>query len=104
MSRDACKRRRSPHALEEHLNRLGVQVERQVEATSFTSRADGVSTSLRHPDGREETLDTAWLVGCDGAHSRVRECVGIGFPGEAYEHVFAILEQACLALLDEIGG
>ncbi len=37
--------------MEEHLGSYGVRV-------------------LRHPDGHEESADTAWLVGCDGAHTQ----------------------------------
>ena len=71
--------------LEEHLNRLGVHVERQVEATSFASTANGVATVMRHKDGREETLQTEWLIGCDGAHSIVRHGLGLTFEGNTLQ-------------------
>ena len=29
----------------------------------------GVSCAVRHADGREETIEASWLIGCDGAHS-----------------------------------
>jgi 2-polyprenyl-6-methoxyphenol hydroxylase-like FAD-dependent oxidoreductase len=58
--------------LEEHLNTLGVQVERSVELTRFAASTDQVVSTLRHTDGREEALETTWLIGCDGAHSTVR--------------------------------
>ncbi len=38
---------------------------------------------LRHADGREETDDTPWLLGCDGAHSAVRHGLALEFRGEA---------------------
>ncbi len=31
--------------------------------------------------GDDSVVRCAWLVGCDGAHSRVRKLAGIGFPG-----------------------
>ena len=32
--------------------------------------------ALRRPDGSEETCEAAYLAGCDGAHSTVRETLG----------------------------
>ena len=68
--------------LEEQLNSSGVQVERSVELTQFTASADQVASTLRHADGREEKLETAWLIGCDGAHSTVRHQLGMEFVGD----------------------
>lgn len=67
--------------LEQHLNAFGVQVERQVELARFAPAADHVVATLRHADGREETLTTGWLIGCDGAHSTVRHGLGMEFEG-----------------------
>jgi len=68
--------------LDERLGGLGVTVERRVELTSFTSGADGVEATLRHPDGHEECVSADWLIGCDGAHSAVRHGLGAPFAGE----------------------
>jgi 2-polyprenyl-6-methoxyphenol hydroxylase-like FAD-dependent oxidoreductase len=59
----------------------GVTVERRVELVDFTSDADGVTATLRHDGGRDETVRCAWLVGCDGAHSTVRHVLGLPFEG-----------------------
>ena len=66
-----------------HLQGLGVTVERSVELTGFTAAADHVEAQLRHADGRMEVVRTAWLLGCDGAHSAVRHGIGGSFPGVA---------------------
>ncbi|OWK35031.1 FAD-dependent monooxygenase [Fimbriiglobus ruber] len=71
--------------LEEHLARLGVRVERQVEVASFAKQDHGVTTVFRHADGREETLETDWLIGCDGAHSTVRHGLGLSFLGDTLQ-------------------
>jgi 2-polyprenyl-6-methoxyphenol hydroxylase-like FAD-dependent oxidoreductase len=68
--------------LDEHLNGLGVQVERSVELIQFAAAADKVVSKLRHADGHEETIETAWLIGCDGAHSTVRHQLGMEFVGD----------------------
>jgi 2-polyprenyl-6-methoxyphenol hydroxylase-like FAD-dependent oxidoreductase len=66
-----------------YLESLGVTVQRQVELIDFTEKADHVDTRLRHADGREETFQTPWLLGCDGAHSAVRHGTGMEFSGSA---------------------
>jgi 2-polyprenyl-6-methoxyphenol hydroxylase-like FAD-dependent oxidoreductase len=55
-----------------HLQSFGVVVERQVELIGFKTVASGVEAQLRHADGREEVVNTQWLIGSDGAHSTVR--------------------------------
>jgi 2-polyprenyl-6-methoxyphenol hydroxylase-like FAD-dependent oxidoreductase len=69
--------------LTEHLSRQGLQVERSVELVSFTEQPDAIACTLRHGDGREESLAVSWLVGCDGAHSTVRHTLGMPFTGQA---------------------
>jgi 2-polyprenyl-6-methoxyphenol hydroxylase-like FAD-dependent oxidoreductase len=66
-----------------HLGALGVSVEREVALTGFAEAADHVEAMLRHADGREETVEARWLVGCDGAHSTVRHQLGVAFDGKA---------------------
>jgi 2-polyprenyl-6-methoxyphenol hydroxylase-like FAD-dependent oxidoreductase len=61
---------------------LGVKIERNIELTGFVASADGVTSTLRHLDGTEETFETGWLIGCDGAHSTVRHKLGMEFTGE----------------------
>jgi 2-polyprenyl-6-methoxyphenol hydroxylase-like FAD-dependent oxidoreductase len=69
--------------LTEHLTRCGMSVERQVELLTFEQGRDSVACKLRHPDGREESVETPWLIGCDGAHSTVRHTLGVSFTGQA---------------------
>jgi 2-polyprenyl-6-methoxyphenol hydroxylase-like FAD-dependent oxidoreductase len=66
-----------------HLAGFGVTVEREVELTGFSAEPDHVDATLRHADGRMESTQAAWLVGCDGAHSTVRHCLDIPFDGRA---------------------
>jgi FAD binding domain-containing protein len=37
-------------------------------------------------------MNAAWVAGCDGARSAVRELSGITFPGAPYEHVFFVAD------------
>ncbi|MHB1423061.1 MAG: FAD-dependent monooxygenase [Gemmataceae bacterium] len=68
--------------LTEHLGRVGIAVERSVELTEFTDHGDRVVATLRHADGRDESVRCDWLLGCDGSHSTVRKKLGMPFAGE----------------------
>jgi 2-polyprenyl-6-methoxyphenol hydroxylase-like FAD-dependent oxidoreductase len=76
----------------ERLDTMGVRVERRTELVRFDQRPEGVRATLRRPDGSEETGEAAYLAGCDGAHSTVREGLAIGFPGGTYEGLFYVAD------------
>lgn len=59
------------------------------EVTGATQTADGVSVEVRTPDG-PRTLKTPFLIGTDGASSRVRKAAGIGFGGFTYDEKFLV--------------
>jgi 2-polyprenyl-6-methoxyphenol hydroxylase-like FAD-dependent oxidoreductase len=90
--------------METHLNTRGVQVERQVELTQFTPSPDGVTATLHHADGRNETLTAQWLIGCDGAHSTVRHGLNMPFEGNTQpsDWILADLHLTGLAKPDEL--
>ncbi|HEY1427455.1 MAG TPA: FAD-dependent monooxygenase [Caulobacteraceae bacterium] len=75
----------------ERLAAAGVSVERQTELLDFTEADDRITARLRGPAG-ETTCDAAFLAGCDGARSTVREAIGGGFPGGAYRQVFYVAD------------
>jgi 2-polyprenyl-6-methoxyphenol hydroxylase-like FAD-dependent oxidoreductase len=70
----------------------GVHVERQTELIAFSQNADDVTATLRRADGTDEPIAVRYLAGCDGAHSIVRESLGIGFGGGTYDHVFYVAD------------
>jgi 2-polyprenyl-6-methoxyphenol hydroxylase-like FAD-dependent oxidoreductase len=74
------------------LRDVGVSVERQTELAHFEERGDRIVARLQRADGRNETCEAAFVAGCDGAHSRVREILSIGFPGGTYEHLFYVAD------------
>jgi NADPH-dependent dioxygenase len=71
--------------LREALAGLGVPIEWEVALESFTQDDTGVRTTLRHADGRTETVETGWLVGCDGGKSTVRKLLGLPLIGDSTE-------------------
>src|SRR5918993_2167972 len=78
--------------LEEHLEDLGVKVERPVELLTFEGDAQGVHARLRHRDGHEENVRARYVVGADGAHSAVRHTLGLSFEGDAYPQDFVLAD------------
>lgn len=76
----------------ERLAALGTNVERRTELVNFAERNNGLTARLRRDDGSEQDCEASYLVGCDGARSRVRELIGTGFPGGTYPHVFYVAD------------
>jgi 2-polyprenyl-6-methoxyphenol hydroxylase-like FAD-dependent oxidoreductase/heme-degrading monooxygenase HmoA len=61
--------------------RHGGRVERGVELLSFTQDSSGVTAQLSGHDGKASQVRARYLVGCDGAHSTVRQAIGATFEG-----------------------
>jgi 2-polyprenyl-6-methoxyphenol hydroxylase-like FAD-dependent oxidoreductase len=78
--------------LSEHLASFEIEVERGVELTGFTQASDAVCAALRHGDGREESFETPWLIGCDGAHSTTRHILAMDFEGAQYDESFILAD------------
>lgn len=76
----------------ERLEALGVTVDRQTELVRFHQQRDNVWAVLKGPDGLEQVSEVAFLAGCDGAHSTVRQALEIGFPGGAYSQLFYVAD------------
>ncbi len=79
----------------ELLHREGGAVERLKEVTELRQEAEWVVvTVLNLQDDTAFELQARWLIGCDGAHSRVRKAVGLAFEGKTYD------EEVLLADVD----
>ena len=78
--------------LGEHLHRNEVEIERGVDLVDLDTSADQPICRLRHGDGRPETVRPRYVVGCDGAHSTVRQHAGIAFTGSAYPQTFLLAD------------
>jgi 2-polyprenyl-6-methoxyphenol hydroxylase-like FAD-dependent oxidoreductase len=76
----------------ERLDVLGVKVERRTELVRFDQQPETVRAVLKRPDGSEEICGAAYLAGCDGAHSTVREVLASGFPGGTYSGLFYVAD------------
>jgi 2-polyprenyl-6-methoxyphenol hydroxylase-like FAD-dependent oxidoreductase len=77
--------------LEEHIARRGLRVERDTELVGVIAHDSGVTARLRIGD-RVEEAETDWLIGCDGAHSTVREQLRVAFAGSTYPERFVLAD------------
>src|ERR1700722_2637147 len=76
----------------DRLAKLGVEVERRTELQSFEDASGRVLARLKRPEGTSEVCEAAYIAGCDGAHSTVRETMNVGFPGGTYAHLFYVAD------------
>lgn len=75
----------------DRLQALGGDVKRPAELIGMAAAGDdAVTAQIRGGDGALHEVLAAWLVGCDGMHSRVRDLAGIPFEGAAYQQSFVL--------------
>lgn len=78
--------------LGDKLRDWNLAVQWNTELVALTQQADSVVATLKLADGSTRTINSAWVAGCDGAHSAVRKLTDIDFLGAPYEHVFFVAD------------
>jgi 2-polyprenyl-6-methoxyphenol hydroxylase-like FAD-dependent oxidoreductase len=63
---------------------LGGAVENRTELIEVADGGDVVTAAVRDRAGNARTITADYVVGCDGAHSRVRRALGVDFAGHPY--------------------
>ncbi|MFE3873478.1 FAD-dependent monooxygenase [Kitasatospora sp. NPDC059146] len=74
------------------VTRLGGEVERGTALTGLEQHPDHVVAVLRGADGTERRAEYAYVLGCDGAGSTVRELLGLSFEGLTYPNTFMLVD------------
>ncbi len=74
------------------LKEIGVEIEWGAKLTGFSEAPNEVNAIIEHSDGRIEEAAAAYICGCDGARSCVRESLNVGFPGGTYEQLFYVAD------------
>jgi 2-polyprenyl-6-methoxyphenol hydroxylase-like FAD-dependent oxidoreductase len=69
------------------IEQINGQVEWGKKLLSYEPHEEYISVQLE-----EETIETKWLMGCDGAHSQVRKQMGCAFEGDAVPHYFLLAD------------
>ncbi len=77
---------RLERVLDDYARELGADVCRGHEVIRVSQDDAAVAADVHGPDGYHQ-VTARYLVGCDGAHSRVRDTAGIPFPGTTYPEV-----------------
>jgi len=72
--------------LDDFARQLGAEIRRGQEVVGLSQDDAKVTADVRGPDGPDR-VTARYLVGCDGASSRVRDLAGIPFPGITYPEV-----------------
>jgi 2-polyprenyl-6-methoxyphenol hydroxylase-like FAD-dependent oxidoreductase len=68
--------------LEEKARQLGTDIRRGQSVVYADENADGITVGI-NADSGEYSIQSRYLIGCDGVDSTVRNLAGIHFPGEA---------------------
>jgi len=63
---------------------LGGVIEQGTELTGLSDGPAGVTATVRDAGGQPRVITAGYVVGCDGAHSRVRHELGLPFRGHPY--------------------
>jgi 2-polyprenyl-6-methoxyphenol hydroxylase-like FAD-dependent oxidoreductase len=87
---------RLERVLDAYADELGVETRRGHALVGVSQDDAAVTADVRGPAGPYR-VTARYLVGCDGARSRVRELAGIRFPGTTYPEV----NRLCQATLAE---
>ncbi|MBP7242984.1 FAD-dependent monooxygenase [Amaricoccus sp.] len=72
----------------------GGGVEWDTRLTGLVQDADGVEATIARTGGEVEVARFAYVCGCDGAHSAVRDALGTGFGGGVYAQPFYVADVA----------
>jgi 2-polyprenyl-6-methoxyphenol hydroxylase-like FAD-dependent oxidoreductase len=70
----------------------GVRIQWNTKLVDLVQSADGVTARIERQDGSFDEIAAAWVAGCDGARSTVREACNIPFSGAPYQHVFYVAD------------
>src|SRR5262249_19591002 len=73
------------------LKEVGIEIEWQSKLIGFTEESGRVQATIARSE-RTEEVSVDYICGCDGAHSRVRESMNIGFPGGTYDQLFFVAD------------
>jgi len=81
--------------LESTLAELGVKVERGCELIDFSQSDSGVCATVDDTNGNKTQIEASLMLAADGARSRVRKSLGIGFPGETMKGEWSLADIRC---------
>ena len=88
--------RKSPAGLEPYYARRLLDLEIDEAAAGDNANPYQVTARLERLDaeheGQTETIKTRYVVGCDGARSTVRKCIGRALHGDSANHAWGVMD------------
>src|SRR5271163_1272777 len=78
--------------LDQRFAALGGSVLRGVRLLNLVPEFPGSAATVVDSDGALRVINARFVAGCDGLHSRVRDQLGIGFPGSSPAQMFAVAD------------
>ncbi len=76
--------------LDQRFRELGGSVLREVRLLGLVPEFPGSAATVVDSNGQLRVINARFVAGCDSLHSRVRNQLGIGFPGSSPEQMFAV--------------
>jgi 3-(3-hydroxy-phenyl)propionate hydroxylase len=68
-----------------------IDIRWQTRVSAIDSRVDGATLKLATPEG-DYSLNSDWVVACDGGRSTIREALGLQLKGTSYEGRYVIVD------------
>lgn len=81
---------KTEHLLGEEVKKYGGQIEWNTSLEDLRQTNDSVICQVSTPNGQTEIIEALYVVGCDGAHSKVRKLLNLPFQGGQYEGEFIL--------------
>ncbi|HMB95273.1 MAG TPA: FAD-dependent monooxygenase [Tepidisphaeraceae bacterium] len=81
--------------------KLGINVQRRIEWLRMERGGNRIVSFLKDETASERTIESDWLIGCDGAHSAIRHALNLPFEGAEYPETFVLADVHIPAGLDE---
>ena len=78
--------------LDRRFGELGGSVRRGVRLLDLVPEFPGSAATVVDSDGALRVINARFVAGCDGIHSRVRDQLGIEFPGSSPAQMFAVAD------------
>src|SRR5688572_13091717 len=78
--------------LHDYIRSHGKDIRWRTTLESFEQDDSSVTAVLKGAEGETETIEAKFLVGCDGAKSRIRHQVGLEFKGSTFERMFCVAD------------
>ena len=78
--------------LHDFIKSNGRTVRWRTELQEFSQDDNGVTATIKDPNGATERIEAKYLVGADGAKSPVRHALGLSFEGSTFERMFYVAD------------